>query len=387
MAEEKRIPELRFPDFEGEWETRRLGNLGQYLGGGTPETSVEEYWQGDIPWISSSDISDEGIHEIKKTRFITKEAISNSATKLVPKGAILMVSRVGIGKFAVADEDLCTSQDFTNLVTHENEYFLGQYFKARSKRFIRLSQGTSIKGFTTGDIKSAKFLIPKTEEQQKIASFLAAVDERIRLLQNQKEKLERYKKGVMQQIFRQEIRFKQDDGSDYPDWEERKLGELCAISKGQQLNKIELNETGEYPCQNGGIEPSGFTDKYNTEEDTITISEGGNSCGYVNYMESKFWCGGHCYALIEIRDSVTLSFLYQILKYNQHDIMRLRVGSGLPNIQKRDIVNFKIGIPSTQEQQKIAALLSALDEEINGTAKAVEATQKFKKGLLQKMFV
>ena len=71
MAEEKRIPELRFPDFEGEWETRRLGNLGQYLGGGTPETSVEEYWQGDIPWISSSDISDEGIHEIKKTRFIT----------------------------------------------------------------------------------------------------------------------------------------------------------------------------------------------------------------------------------------------------------------------------------------------------------------------------
>lgn len=117
--------------------------------------------------ISSSDINEDSIHLISKTRFITEEAIVHSATKKVPKGSILMVSRVGIGKFAVADSVLCTSQDFTNLVSTQNEYFLAYYFKARSKRFVRLSQGTSIKGFTTQDIKSAKFSIPQPQEQQK----------------------------------------------------------------------------------------------------------------------------------------------------------------------------------------------------------------------------
>src|SRR5690606_18433493 len=139
--------------FSGEWEEKKIGSLGEFLGGGTPESSNKEYWQGNIAWISSSDIKEGSIHQVDKSRFITEEAIKESATKIIPKKAILMVSRVGIGKFAVADEELCTSQDFTNLVTNEDSYFLAHYFLARANRFIRLSQGTSIKGFTGKDIK------------------------------------------------------------------------------------------------------------------------------------------------------------------------------------------------------------------------------------------
>ncbi|MDY0386040.1 MAG: restriction endonuclease subunit S [Methanolobus sp.] len=212
------VPQLRFPEFEGEWEEKKLGKLGSFLGGGTPDSSKEEYWEGNIPWISSSDIKDNNIHKINITRFITKKAVNESATKIIPKNSILIVSRVGIGKFAVAKQDLCTSQDFTNLVTSENSYFLAYYFNAHSTRFVRLSQGTSIKGFTSKDAKSAKFTIPSHPEQEKIATFLTAVDKRINLLQKKKAELEQYKKGAMQKLFSQELRFKQDDGSAFPDW-------------------------------------------------------------------------------------------------------------------------------------------------------------------------
>ena len=100
---------------------KKIEELGRFIGGGTPDTSVENFWDGEVPWISSSDIEIDDIHNIQRTRFITENAIKLSATKLIPKGGILMVSRVGIGKFAVADEELCTSQDFTNLITTENE--------------------------------------------------------------------------------------------------------------------------------------------------------------------------------------------------------------------------------------------------------------------------
>ncbi len=172
MSEPNASPELRFPQFEHNWNERKIGELGQFIGGGTPDSYTDKYWKGEIPWISSSDIIEDSIHLIRKTRFITEEAIRQSATKKIPKGSILMVSRVGIGKFAVADSELCTSQDFTNLVSTQNEYFLAYYFVARANRFIRLSQGTSIKGFTSKDIKSAKFLIPQPEEQKKIATFI-----------------------------------------------------------------------------------------------------------------------------------------------------------------------------------------------------------------------
>ncbi|MCD8529372.1 MAG: restriction endonuclease subunit S [Flavobacterium sp.] len=191
----------------------------------------------------------------------------------------------------------------------------------------------------------------------------------------------------MQQIFAQKLRFKDENGNNYPDWEEKKLGDLVDVVKGKQLNKEELSEVGTYPCQNGGIEPSGYTEEFNTIENTITISEGGNSCGYVNFMTSKFWCGGHCYSLLNIKNNVMKQFLFQYLKFNQNEIMKLRVGSGLPNIQKGSIANFRIEIPCLEEQQKIASFLSAIDIQIEGVSNKIEQTKLFKKGLLQQMFV
>lgn len=182
------------------------------------------------------------------------------------------------------------------------------------------------------------------------------------------------------------LRFKGDDGSAYPDWEERRLGEIATIKKGEQLNKSELAESGLYPALNGGINPSGYIDKWNTLGETITISEGGNSCGYVNYLKCNFWCGGHCYSLVNVKKGISNQYLFQALKANENLIMKLRVGSGLPNIQKKDIYSFKLHFPSFEEQQKIASFLSAIDEKIQQLSKEKKRLKSYKKGVMQQLF-
>jgi len=183
----------------------------------------------------------------------------------------------------------------------------------------------------------------------------------------------------MQKLLNGEVRFGGFSGK----WEEVRLGEVCEIKKGEQLNKNTLDSDGDFPVINGGIEPSGYTEEWNTEANTITISEGGNSCGYVNFLQQRFWSGGHCYALLNLK--INKIYLYQFLKYNQHNIMKLRVGSGLPNIQKSAIERFLISKPIMQEQQKIAEVLSLADNEIELLKKELAELKQQKKGLMQKL--
>jgi type I restriction enzyme S subunit len=170
------------------------------------------------------------------------------------------------------------------------------------------------------------------------------------------------------------------------EWQQVRLGDVCDIKKGEQLNRLDMVTGAEYPALNGGINPSGHTHSWNAESNTITISEGGNSCGYVNFMTTRFWCGGHCYVIKDVKKHVVVDFLYQLLKSKQDELMKLRVGSGLPNIQKKSIENFSLIIPSIFEQKKIAEILTSVDDEIRKTDEIIFQTEKLKKGLMQNLF-
>lgn len=199
------VPKLRFKEFEkdGEWKKEILGNLGGFLGGGTPEKSAREHWMGNIPWISSSDIKEDNISNICITRFINNNSIKQSATKIIPKGSVLFISRVGVGKLAINNEDICTSQDFTNFIPKKVlNYFIGYYFLTNKNLLQSLTQGTSIKGFSKGDLENFKLLYPeKKEEQQKIADTLRSLDALITAQSDKIEQLEWHKKGLMQGLF------------------------------------------------------------------------------------------------------------------------------------------------------------------------------------------
>lgn len=165
------------------------------------------------------------------------------------------------------------------------------------------------------------------------------------------------------------------------------LKSIANIVKGKQLNGTKLSENGNYYVMNGGIVPSGFYHEYNTPADTISISEGGNSCGYVQFNCKPFWSGGHCYTLHIEHNEVDLQFLYHFLKYREKDIMALRIGSGLPNIQKKDLGNFSILLPAINEQNKVVCLFDTIQQKADVDTKLLNQLLLQKQYLLQQMFI
>lgn len=165
------------------------------------------------------------------------------------------------------------------------------------------------------------------------------------------------------------------------------LSELVNIVKGKQLNADVLSETGNYYVMNGGITPSGYYSEYNVPAGSISISEGGNSCGYVQFNKEPFWGGGHCYSLQLKQSIVDYKYLYYFLKAKQTDIMALRIGSGLPNIQKKDIEKFTVTYPSLQRQEQIVKALDALSGKVTAEKQLVEKYCQQKKYLLSRMFI
>lgn len=203
-AKGETVPERRFPEFRnsGGWEEKRLEDFCKIIGGGTPSTQNQENWTGKYPWISSSDLAEDNIFKINVTRYITKDAIDNSATKLIPPNSVIMVSRVGVGKVALNSFELCTSQDFTNLTEIEGvTYFLAYYMSNKMLKEANNSQGTSIKGVTVNVIKNYLILLPTMVEQQKIADCLSSVDDLITAQAQKIEALKLHKKGLMQGLF------------------------------------------------------------------------------------------------------------------------------------------------------------------------------------------
>lgn len=387
----KQTPQLRFPEFNYMWKKITLGDVGKI-------SMCKRIFKHQTKEIDDIPFYKIGTFGKKANAYINRELFNEFKMKysFPNKGEILIAaSGATYGKTVVFDGSDSYFQD-SNIVWIKNEesLVLNVFLNLCYQRIKWAVEESTIPRLYNNIISSTKVKVPLLLEQQKIATFLTAVDKRIALLEQKKNLLEDYKKGVMQQLFPStssgqvpKLRFKDENGEDFSNWEEKKLGEVCKIQKGKQLNKEFLTEKGLYPCQNGGIEPSGFTTDFNFLADTITISEGGNSCGYVNLMHTNFWCGGHCYALVNLLKSTNNSFLYQSLKYFQNQLMRLRVGSGLPNIQKGDIEKFRIEIPSPKEQQKIASFLSAIDKKIEKVNQQIEGMQQFKKGLLQQMFV
>ena len=165
------------------------------------------------------------------------------------------------------------------------------------------------------------------------------------------------------------------------------LSEICDIVKGEQINGELLSEHGKYYVMNGGTDPSGYYDNYNVEAYTISISEGGNSCGYVQFNKCPFWCGGHCYSIQNTADNINNLYLYHYLKTEEKAIMKLRIGSGLPNIQKKDLATFKIKLPTSKQQKAISDILSLLEQKAEIEEQILIAMQDEKQYLLRQMFI
>ncbi len=196
--------EWRFNGFTDAWEQRKFESFsGKNSGGGTPSTKIESYWNGKTPWIQSSDLEKDQLFGVVPQKYISKEAINNSATKIIPANSIAVVTRVAVGKVAFMSFDYATSQDFLSLVgLHVNALFgvydIFRFMKGESKS----TQGTSIKGITKNEFLNSKTFVPETEKEQlRIGELLANIDNLIAANQSKSEQLKKLKKWFMQNMF------------------------------------------------------------------------------------------------------------------------------------------------------------------------------------------
>lgn len=276
-----------------------------------------------------------------------------------------------------ADFQYVASTGYAQIRTQENPSFVYHLLHSPNfnKEVMLRCTGSSYPAITSSDLGDIEVYICGVGEQQKIGHFLDLIDRRIAVQNKIISKYETLIKGLCDMIF------PSIEGSILP------LKAIVSIEKGQQINGMSLAKTGKYYYLNGGIAPSGYIDDYNTSEETISISEGGNSCGFVLYNLQKFWSGGHCYTLKIMAEQCRSKYLFFYLKYKEKDIMQLRVGSGLPNIQKKSLENFNVKLPNYKKQcfvERVFEVVTAKKEIENALLERFQSQKKF---LLSKMFI
>ena len=392
-----KIPELRFPEFHDEWTEKKLDNISKISSGGTPNRSIRPYWNGNIPWITTS-LIDFNIID-KAEEYITEEGLSNSSAKLFPKETILMAmygQGKTRGKVAILNLEASTNQACAAITLKKdvNTIFVFQYLIKKYERVRNTANDGGQKNLSAGLIKSIKISIPNLPEQQKIATFLTSIDERIQFLEKKKSRLEAYKKGVMQKI-----RFKDDAGNDFPDWEEKRLGEVCTFfSGGTPSSSNKGYYSGDIPFIGSGEIKNSITEKTINQaaldSSSAKIVEVGDllyalygaTSGEVAISKIN---GAINQAVLCIRTkNIDKTFLFYLLSFEKENITNKYLQGGQGNLSAKIIRELQFTMPaSLPEQQKIASFLTSIDKSIELIEKEMEGTTVFKKGLLQKMFV
>jgi type I restriction enzyme S subunit len=401
MEKLKNIPSLRFPEFNGEWENSRLGEVMNFKVTNSFSRDNLNYENGKVKNIHYGDI-----HTKFQTLFdITRESVP-FINEEVSIGRISddFYCKDGDIIFADASEDLNDVGKSIEIINLNNEKLLsglhtllarpientfeigfnGYLLKSNTVRtqIQKESQGSKVLSINVGRISGIEITFPTLKEQQKIASFLTAVDEKLQILKQKKTLLEQYKKGVMKMIFSQELRFKDDNGNNYPDWEEKKLSEVAnKKSSNISANKIEDN-FGDYIIYGA----SGILKKvdfYKEEDDYISIVKDGAGVGRLLYCKGQSSVLGTM-EIIRPNEGINTYYLYCLL--SNIDFVKYVTGSTIPHIYFKDYSSEICGIPCLEEQTKIAHFLSAIDEKIKYCQEQIINTEVWKKGLLQQMF-
>ncbi|MCZ2558351.1 restriction endonuclease subunit S [Bacteroides fragilis] len=376
------VPHLRFPEFSGEWEEHTLSEYLEFKNGLNPD--AKRIGSG-LPFISVMDILSEGVINYDNIRgkvnatekeiecFGVKDGDllfqrSSETLEDVGRANVYMDNRTAIyGGFVIRGR---------KIGNYDPLFF--KYLLATPlarKRTCRMGAGAQHFNIGQEGLSKISLYFPSIEEQRKIAEFLSLIDERIATQNKIIEDLKKLKSAISERLFnaiKGDVVVLEDIGD---------------VVKGKQINGEFLSESGKYYVMNGGIEPSGFYNDYNVEANTISISEGGNSCGYVQFNACPFWSGGHCYTIQNTTDNVKTEYLYQFLKSKESEIMKLRIGSGLPNIQKKDLAKFKITIPNISEQKVISAFLSSFERKADVEMNFVNLLLEEKQYLLRQMFI
>ena len=388
-------PAIRFKGFTDPWEQRKLGEVADIVGGGTPSTENPEYWDGDIDWYAPAEIADQ-IYVHTSQRKITEQGYDNSSAKLLPPGTVLFTSRAGIGKTAILARKGCTNQGFQSIVPHKDK--LDSYFIfSRTEELKRYGEfvgaGSTFVEVSGKQMAAMDMMMPSTlQEQQTIGRLFSTLDNLITLHQRKYDKLQVIKKAMLEKMFPQngsnvpEIRFR---GFTDP-WEQRKVSELFRVTRGYVLaaTQTETTKTDEkpYPVYSSQTKDKGLMGYYKDYlyEDAITWTTDGANAGTVNYRTGKFYCTNVCGVLLSNEVKAN-----QMIAEALNNVAKGYVSYvGNPKLMNNVMADIVIQIPTqAEERDKLSSFFASLDNLITLHQRELEKLQKIKKAMLEKMFV
>ncbi|MEX0306007.1 MAG: restriction endonuclease subunit S [Ruegeria sp.] len=396
MTAAAQVPALRFPEFGGELQSTRLGDLMTITS--ASRVLKEEWTEEGVPFFRSSDV----VSIYKGTRnekaFISKalfDKLSKKSGRLY-KDDLLVTGGGSIGvPYLVSSNDPLYSKDADLIWLKNGEQTNGPFIYAflTSQVFRKYLKSIShigtISHYTIEQAKATPIRLPSLPEQKKIAAFFEVIDAKITVLQERQAGLERYKRGLMQALISQTLRFTKDDGTAFPDWEEKRLGDVFEVTRGQVLAMPETSPipTIEKPfpvfssqTKNNGL--AGYHNEY-LYEDAITWTTDGANAGDTRFRSGKFFCTNVCGVLLNSEGYANTFVAEMINQISERYVSYV----GNPKLMNGVMASIKLNFPHPEEQAKIAEVLLAMDAKITTVAQQVAQMQAYKKGLLQQMFV
>lgn len=404
------IPKLRFNEFVDNWKQNKIGDISNNItAGATPSTLNKDCWGGNVRWMNSGELNLKKVFEVENR--ITELGLKKSSTKLLPKKCVL-IGLAGQGKtrgtVAMNMIELCTNQSIAAIHPNSdkfNEEFLYHNLDNRYDELRGLSTGDGGRGgLNLQIIKSMTIFLPSLREQTKIANFLTTVDEKITQLTQKSDLLAQYKKGVMQKVFSQELRFKDDDGRDFPEWKEVFLGDVASFIKGKGISKADIDDEGITPCIRYGELYTEYGEtirevksKTNIDIKNLVLSEANDviipASGETQIDIATASCvqlsgvalGGDLNIIKSLENGVFLS--YYLNNQKKLDIAKLAQGNSVVHLYSSQLKQLNIKLPVKSEQTKIADFLTAIDDKVTQIQAELDAVKQYKQGLLQQMFI
>ncbi|HDZ8658129.1 putative restriction and modification system specificity protein [Staphylococcus aureus] len=406
-TQKKNVPELRFPGFEGEWEEKKLGEIFQIISGSTPLKSNKKFYEnGNINWVKTTDLNNSKVTHSKEK--ITEYAMNSLKLKLVPKNSVLIAMYGGfnqIGRTGLLKIDATINQAISALLmNHEtNPEFIQAYLNYQVKGWKRYAASSrKDPNITKKDIEQFKVPYVSINEQQKIGEFFSKLDRQIELEEQKLELLQQQKKGYMQKIFSQELRFKDENGEDYPEWEETKLqqiievkdgthespkptdnGYLLVTSKNLKNNKLDLSESYSISKED-----------YESINKRSKVEKGDILFGMIGTIGNPILLEDEGFAIknVALLKTSCLQEKYYILNFLKSiaiakQFYKTNAGGTQKFISLGVIRDLKIDFPSLEESTKIGILFNKLDELIKNQSIKIVLLRRRKKALLKSMFI
>ncbi len=386
MMKTNNIPKLRFPEFDRDWEIDKLENLTLKIGDGLHGTP-NYVDNSDVYFVNGNNLVDGRIKIFENTKKIDEKTYILNNKNLTHNSILISINGTigNISKFN--NEKIMLGKSIAYLNFRQNSDFF--YFLLNSDKiknyFISELTGSTIKNLSLKTLRETNITYPLLPEQQKIASFLTTVDDKISNLKQKVSLLEKYKKGVMQQIFSQQIRFKDTsaglstgNGNDYPDWEEKKIKDVLKIGSGRDYKHLKIGNIPVFGT--GGLMT--YIDSFLYDGETVCIGRKG-TIDKPMYYNGKIWTVDTLFYTYDFIHSNPkfIFYIFQNINWKEYN-----EASGVPSLSKSTIEKIDLKIPSIEEQTKIAEFLSGIDDKIETTKLQLNKMEVWKKGLLQGMF-